>query len=108
MEAADLIGGLLGELARALPFVLGSLVVAGLYAAALWKAGFRGAVLGLSGAPIVVMLIGQLLISGGGYFGAATQALFFVLQLVSLIPLFVLVFATWPRLAAPGSQGARP
>lgn len=77
--------------------ILPSLIASVLYVIVYQKAGFRGAMLALAACPVLATLLSRYLFGLTSAFGAG---LFLLPAALSLAPLAVLAFASWPP-AAP-------
>ncbi len=84
---------------------LGPVFASVLYVIVFQKAGFRGAILAVAIAPIVGVLLTHLLlralISGGG---AMMLLVPLVAIPISLLPLLILAFKSWPPVAATNTR----
>ena len=84
---------------------VGPIIAAFLYVIVFQKAGFRGPILALCAAPLVGSVLGMMLfrvLLAGGSGGM------FLIQLVALpvtlLPLLILAFKSWPPAVAPNTR----
>ncbi len=86
---------------------LGPVIASVLYIIVFQKAGFKGPILAVSAAPIlgsvVSMLLIRTLVAGGGGPGMMILIPFISIPL-SLLPLLVLAFKSWPPVAAANTR----
>ncbi len=83
------------------------LVASVLYVIVFQKAGFRGPIVALAAGPIAAALVSRLMFGGPyGMTGLIQTGLFLVPAALSLAPLAVLAFATWPP-TGENPQGER-
>lgn len=80
-----------------------------LYVIVFQKAGFKGAMLVFCAAPLLAAVLGQVLIGmmGMGFMGAPYMLTLFVLGPLSLLPLLILAFKTWPPVAVSNSRSEK-
>lgn len=84
---------------------LAPLLASVLYVIVFQKAGFRGAILAICAGPVLSPLLSFGLL--GGYYLGEGATLFVILGSVglSLAPLLVLAFKTWPPVGIPSPRG---
>lgn len=87
---------------------LGPVISAVLYVIVFQKAGFKGAVLAVCATPILGLIVFQMMFHLIGYgYGVGMMALPLVGIVLSLLPLAVLAFKSWPPVAAPNSRSEK-
>ncbi|MCY1125930.1 hypothetical protein OU426_03605 [Frigidibacter sp. RF13] len=87
---------------------LGPLLASILYVIVFQKAGFRGAILAVCAGPLLGALVsftmGRMTYAGGGM-PMSFVAIFLISLPLSLMPLLVLAFKSWPPVGGPPPGG---
>lgn len=84
---------------------LGPVVASVLYVIVFQKAGFRGAMLFLAAGPVLGAILTRVLLASMVMGGGPVAGVFLISTALSLAPLFVLAFATWPPAGGSGPGG---
>jgi hypothetical protein len=84
--------------------LLGPVIASVLYVVVFQKAGFRGGILFVCACPVIGAILTRLLVSTLVMGWGGVPAVFLLSGALSLAPLIVLAFMTWPPASLPGPR----